>query len=184
MKKLREKNEYDGNPVGLPKETCRTIADELDRHLSTYLYLYQQYHKHHWLVEGPQFRDLHLFFEEHYNQVHEHYDAIAERLTVLGYAPTCHPVNMEKLSYIEFEEEGVFHIRDMLKKDMEDEKNIAIELRKSIHTALDLSDFATKKLLEGVLEAAEERAHHIEHFLGEDSLVVGLLHEDKELENA
>ncbi|MFW5759979.1 MAG: ferritin-like domain-containing protein [Cyclobacteriaceae bacterium] len=184
MKKLREKHEYDGNPVGLSKETCKTIAEDLDRHLATYFLLYQQYHKHHWLVEGPQFRDLHLFFEEHYNEVHKHYDALAERLTVLGYAPTCNPVNMAELSYIEFEEEGVFHIRDMLKKDMADEKSISIELRKSIKIAFDLSDFATKRLLEKLLDHAEERAHHIEHFLGEDSLVIGLLHKEKELENA
>lgn len=175
MEKLREKSEYEGNPVGLSKITATTMARELDRHLSAFITLYNQYHKHHWMVEGPQFRDLHLFFEEHYTQIHEQYDAIAERLTVMGYCPTCHPAKQLELSYIEHEEEGVFRIREMLQKDMEDEKNITVELRKSIKLAFQHEDFATKALLEGILLKTEDRCHHIEHFLGEDGLSIGLI---------
>jgi starvation-inducible DNA-binding protein len=175
MKKLREKSEYEGNPVGLSQETATAMADELDRHLSSFIILYSQYHKHHWMVEGPQFRDLHLFFEEHYTQIHEQYDAIAERLTVMGYCPTCHPKKQVELSYIEHEEEGVFRIREMLQKDMEDEKTIAVELRKTIKLAFEHEDFATKALLEGILIKTEDRCHHIEHFLGEDGLSIGLI---------
>jgi starvation-inducible DNA-binding protein len=175
MEKLREKSEYEGNPVGLSKITATTMAGELDRHLSSFITLYNQYHKHHWMVEGPQFRDLHLFFEEHYLQIHEQYDAIAERLTVMGYCPTCHPSKQLELSYIDHEEEGVFRIREMLKKDMEDEKTIAVQLRKSIKLAFQHEDFATKALLEGILLKTEDRCHHIEHFLGEDSLAIGLI---------
>lgn len=174
MEKLREKSEYEGNPVGLSKDTATKMANELDRHLASFITLFNQYHKHHWVVEGPQFRDLHLFLEEHYTQVHEQYDAIAERLTVMGYCPTCHPAKQLELSYIEHEEEGVFRIREMLQKDMEDEKQIAVELRKSIKLAMQHEDFATKSLLEGILIKTEDRCHHIEHFLGEDSLSIGL----------
>ncbi len=184
MEKLRKQKDYDGNPVGLPKEVAEEVANLLDRHLSAHFILYQQYHKHHWLVEGPQFRDLHLFFEENYDQVHETYDALAERLTVMGYAPTCHPANMVKLSYLDHEEEGVFRIRDMLKRDMAAEKQIAIELRKSIKKVFELNDFATKKMLEGFLFETEDRAHHIEHFLGEDTLAVGLTISEKEMLNS
>ena len=175
MKKLREKSEYEGNPVGLSKDTATTMARELDRHLASFIIMHSQYHKHHWLVEGPQFRDLHLFFEEHYTEIHEQYDALAERLTVMGCTPTCHPLKQAELAYIEHEEEGVFRVRDMLKKDMEDEQTIAVELRKSIKLAFEHSDFATKALLEGILIKTEDRCHHIEHFLGEDGLSIGLI---------
>ncbi|MDX5417600.1 MAG: DNA starvation/stationary phase protection protein [Hymenobacteraceae bacterium] len=175
MEKLREKSEYEGNPVGLSKTTATAMAKELDRHLSSFITLFNQYHKHHWMVEGPQFRDLHLFFEDHYTQLHEQYDAIAERLTVMGYCPTCHPAKQIELSYIAHEAEGVFRIREMLKKDMEDEKTIAVELRKSIKLAFEHEDFATKALLEGILIKTEDRCHHIEHFLGEDGLSIGLI---------
>ncbi|MBC5775506.1 DNA starvation/stationary phase protection protein [Pontibacter sp. KCTC 32443] len=175
MEKLREKSEYEGNPVGLSDNTAKVMAAELDRHLSSFITLFNQYHKHHWMVEGPQFRDLHLFFEDHYTQLHEQYDAIAERLTVMGYCPTCHPKKQLELSYIEHEEEGVYRIREMLAKDMDDEKTIAIELRKTIKLAMQHEDFATKALLEGILIKTEDRCHHIEHFLGEDGLSIGLI---------
>ena len=175
MEKVREKSEYEGNPVGLKKETALKMAAELDRHLASFIILYNQYHKHHWLVEGPQFRDLHLFFEDHYTQIHEQYDAIAERLTVMGYCPTCHPKKQMELTYIDHEEEGVYRIREMLAKDMDDEKTIAVVLRKTITLAMQHEDFATKALLEGILIKTEDRCHHIEHFLGEDGLSIGLI---------
>jgi len=181
MQKIREKDAYEGNPVGLTEETCRKVSEHLDRHLASFIALYMQYHKHHWLVEGPQFRDLHLFLEENYNEIHHDFDDLAERMTLLGMTPTSRLGNFEKLSYIEQEPEGVFRIRDGLKNDMEAEKNICNELRKSIKVAFDHEDFGTKQLLEDILAKSEERAHHLEHFLGEDTLAVGMLHDPKEI---
>ena len=133
------------------------------------LVLYQQYHKHHWLVEGPQFRDLHLFFEEHYNQLHGIYDQFAERLTVLGVIPTCHPTNIVSLSYIQHEEEGVYSVRDMIKNDLEAEKQIAIELRKTFKEAHAEGDVATCYLLQETAFKTEDRAQHLQHFLEDDT---------------
>jgi DNA-binding ferritin-like protein len=146
--------------------------------------LYHQYHKHHWLVEGPQFRDLHLFFEDNYTEIHKAFDKIAERLTVMGYAPTSAPSEFAKISYIEHEPQGVFRIRESLEEDMKAERTIAIELRNSIKEAFELGDYATKNLLEKQLYKTEDRAHHIEHFLGDDSLAVGFLHSEQEAEAA
>ena len=53
---------------------------------------------------------------------------------------------------------------------MEAEKKIAVELRKTIAKAFELGDYGTKSLLEGILYKTEDRAHHIEHFLGEDTI--------------
>ena len=170
--KIREAKEYADNPVGLTKETATAMAKELDRHLATFITLHQQYHKHHWLVEGPQFRDLHLFFEENYTEVHAQYDKLAERLTVMGFAPTCHPENVYKLSYIDHEPEGVFRIRESLERDMQAEKEIAVQLRKSIKNATERMDYATETLLKQILYKVEDRAHHIEHFLGADSVLL------------
>ena len=40
--------------------------------------------KHHWQVAGPTFYQLHLLFEEHYDEQNEIVDAIAERMQLLG----------------------------------------------------------------------------------------------------
>ena len=182
MDKLRDFKEYEGNPVGLDDKTCKTMRDHLDRHLAAYWIMYAQYHKHHWLVEGPQFRDLHLFLETNYKEIHKHLDAIAERITLLGYAPTSRLEDYVELAYIEQESEDVFRIRDSLKNDMHNERTISNELRKSIKKAFELGDYGTKAILEEFLVTAEDRAHHCEHFLGEDSLSVGFLHDESEAE--
>ncbi|MEL7161630.1 MAG: ferritin-like domain-containing protein [Bacteroidota bacterium] len=181
MKKLRSKKAYEGNPVGLSDKACEVMAEHLDRHLAAMWIMYAQYHKHHWMVEGPQFRDLHLFLQEHYEEVNLQLDALAERMTLLGYTPTTRLEDYVKLSYIDQETEDVLHIRDGLKNDMKNERRIAEEFRKSIKKAFELEDFGTKSMLEGFLFKIEDRCHHLEHFLGEDSLSVGLLHEPSEV---
>ncbi|MCU0354897.1 MAG: DNA starvation/stationary phase protection protein [Cytophagales bacterium] len=172
MEKLREQNQYEGNPVGLPDNVAQDLARELDRHLASSVVLFHQYHKHHWLVEGPQFRDLHLFFKENYSQVHEQFDKIAERMTTLGLTPSCTLENISRLSYIAQEPEGVLRIRQALEIDLQAERSIASELRKTIKKADDFQDYATKTLLEGFLVKTEERTDNIHHFLGEDSVLV------------
>ncbi len=182
MKKLRKKKEYEGNPVGLSDKACEEISAHLDRHLAALWVMYAQYHKHHWLVEGPQFRDLHLFLQTHYEEVNLQLDAVAERMTLLGYTPSTRLDKYQKLSYVEQENEDVFHIRESLENDMKAERKIAVEFRKSIKLCLEHSDFGTKSMLEGFLFKIEDRAHHLEHFLGEDDLAIGFLHTAKEAE--
>jgi len=180
-KPIRKRGEIEDNPVGLSRESCETLVPQLDRHLASYNLLYNQYHKHHWLVVGPQFRDLHLFLEDHYTEVHEHLDAIAERMTVLGGIPTCSPSEQERIAYVSHEPEGMFRIRDMLSLDRECEREVTIELRKTIQAASDLGDFGTKALMEKLLLHAEDRAHHLEHFLEPDTMEIGLTAEEDDL---
>ncbi|MEM7512385.1 MAG: DNA starvation/stationary phase protection protein [Bacteroidota bacterium] len=167
---LQPKEAYQGNSVGLDQAVAEKMGNALDRHLASMLVLYQQYHKHHWVVEGPQFRDLHLFFEEHYNQLHGIYDQVAERLTVLGVIPTCHPTKVVELSYVEHEAEGVFSVREMIQNDLEAEKKIAIELRKTFKEAIEHGDIATSYLVQEVTFKTEDRAQHLQHFLEDDTL--------------
>lgn len=171
---LHTVDENEGNPVGLDDDGAKAIAKDFDAHLATYGVLYHQYHKHHWLVVGPQFRDIHLHLEEYYNQVHADFDLIAERMTVLGGIPTCSPSEQEKLAYIQHEPEGQYRVRQMLELDILCEKRVCQKLRESIKLALEHNDFGSKSLLEAVLLRAEDRAHHLEHFLESDTLEVGL----------
>tara|TARA_E500000318_G_scaffold102169_1_gene106284 strand:- start:54 stop:611 length:558 start_codon:yes stop_codon:yes gene_type:complete len=166
----RPASEIEENPINLAEDAAKAIIPELDRHLATFFVLFHQYQKHHWLVEGPQFRDIHLFLEEGYNQIHLQLDAIAERITAIGGVPTSSPAAQSDLAYIEHEPEGIFRIGDMLARDREYESLIAANLRKTIKLCTANEDFGTETLLKGILLKVEDRAHHLDHFLGEDSL--------------
>lgn len=161
------------NPVGLPKACMEQLVPELDRHLASLFVLFHQYQKHHWLVKGPQFRDLHHYLEDAYNEIHEQADEIAERMTVLGGLPTSSPTEQVNRSYIQHEEEGEFTVREMLEADLKGEQELARRFRVSIRTATELEDYGTEQMLKHMLFAIEERAHHLDHYLERNTLKPG-----------
>ncbi|MDX1547914.1 MAG: ferritin-like domain-containing protein [Rhodothermales bacterium] len=179
----RPQSMIEDNPIGLDRDTVEQLIPMLDELQASMWILYHQYHKHHWLVEGPQFRDLHLFLEHNYEEVHAHLDALAERMTALGGIPTSDPVNQAKIAFVTHEPEGTYRIRPSLRHDRAVERQIAQHLRRAIQTASERGDFGTKTLLEGILFKTEDRAHHLDHFLGEDGLEVGLFHEAADAED-
>ncbi|MES2963397.1 MAG: DNA starvation/stationary phase protection protein [Bdellovibrionota bacterium] len=158
------------NPIRLKEEACNEICKSLDMHLSALIQLFHQYYKHHWLVKGPQFRQLHLFFEDKYKEVQEHFDKVAERITMLGGVPTSSVAAQESQSFISEEEEGDHPIRQMVRKDLDDEGLLAEKLRESIGRVMELRDYGTEYLLKKVLYYCENRAHELDHFLENDSL--------------
>ena len=70
--------------IGISKKDRTDIAGGLKRLLADSYTLYLQTHNFHWNVTGPQFRELHLMFEEHYTELAVAVDDIAERIRTLG----------------------------------------------------------------------------------------------------
>jgi starvation-inducible DNA-binding protein len=70
--------------IGIDPEHREEIAQGLKHLLADSYTLYLQTHNFHWNVTGPQFRELHLLFEEHYTELAVAVDDIAERIRTLG----------------------------------------------------------------------------------------------------
>lgn len=70
--------------IGISEQDRHNVAGHLKRLLADSYTLYLQTHNFHWNVTGKQFRDLHLMFEEHYNELAVAVDEIAERIRTLG----------------------------------------------------------------------------------------------------
>ncbi|MEB3175692.1 MAG: Dps family protein [Cyanobacteriota bacterium] len=69
--------------IGIPEAERLKIAEGLKKLLADTYTLYLQTHNFHWNVTGPQFRELHLMFEEQYNELALAVDEIAERIRSL-----------------------------------------------------------------------------------------------------
>ncbi|NQX90019.1 MAG: DNA starvation/stationary phase protection protein [Halioglobus sp.] len=69
--------------IGIDATDRQKIAEGLKRLLADSYTLYLQTHNFHWNVSGPQFRELHLMFEEQYNALAVAVDDIAERIRTL-----------------------------------------------------------------------------------------------------
>lgn len=72
--------------IGIKEQDRIAIAEGLKRLLADYYTLYLQTHNFHWNVTGKQFRELHVMFEEQYNEMALAVDEVAERIRTLGLA--------------------------------------------------------------------------------------------------
>lgn len=70
--------------IGIKTENREEIAQSLKHLLADSYTLYLQTHNFHWNVTGMHFRELHLMFEEQYNELADAIDEIAERIRSLG----------------------------------------------------------------------------------------------------
>lgn len=75
------------NHIGLDTEKSNVLATRLNELLANYQLHYQNLRGFHWNVKGQQFFELHLKFEELYNDAVIKADEIAERILTLGNTP-------------------------------------------------------------------------------------------------
>jgi DNA-binding ferritin-like protein len=158
------------NPLGLDEQTASRAVELLNADLASMFTLYHQYHKHHWIVEGAQFLELHLLLEAHYTELHEQLDAVAERIVSLGGLPVSGPSEVEQAAYIKHEPPGLFDLRTMLEHDVEAEGQIAQRMREHIKEVNEAGDYGSESLLKQILEAGEKRAAFLQKHLQPESL--------------
>lgn len=75
------------NNIGLPKKEAEIVAAELNILLANFQVYYQNLRGLHWNIRGKRFFDLHLKFEELYNDSQLKIDLIAERVLTLDTTP-------------------------------------------------------------------------------------------------
>jgi starvation-inducible DNA-binding protein len=75
------------NSIGLPKKEAEIVAAELNILLANFQVYYQNLRGLHWNIRGKRFFDLHLKFEELYNDSQLKIDLIAERVLTLDGTP-------------------------------------------------------------------------------------------------
>lgn len=73
------------NRIGLNKEKSQELADLLNDLLANYSVFYQNTRGYHWNIQGKEFFELHVKFEELYNDLFVKIDEIAERVLTLGF---------------------------------------------------------------------------------------------------
>ncbi|WP_108246622.1 Dps family protein [Muricauda brasiliensis] len=75
------------NQIGLDKTASSDLADKLNELLANYQIFYMNARGFHWNIKGEKFFELHLKFEELYNDSLIKIDEIAERILTLGFTP-------------------------------------------------------------------------------------------------
>lgn len=76
------------NAIGLDEGKSRHLSSLLNELLADYQVFYMNARGYHWNIRGDKFFELHLKFEELYNDSLLKIDEIAERILTLGHTPT------------------------------------------------------------------------------------------------
>jgi starvation-inducible DNA-binding protein len=158
------------NALGLEVDRARQIVQALNSDLASEYVLYHQYKKHHWLVEGAEFWQIHKLLDDHAGETLKYADMLAERITALSGVPVSGPAAQEKTAYIEHEPEGLYDLREMLENDLRSGQAIVFKLREHIDLARGLGDYGTEHLLHETLLGQEELVHQLDHLLALESL--------------
>ena len=143
--------------IGINSEDRVKIAEGLKRLLADSYTLYLQTHNFHWNVTGPQFRELHLMFEEHYTELATAVDEIAERIRTLDVAAPGTYKEFARLSSIE-EVEGVPSANEMVDLLTKAHEQVVRTARDVLGIAQDADDESTAALVGDRMSIHEKTA--------------------------
>jgi len=169
---LRAFGQVQDNPIGLGIDVTVPVCEGLNIALAGFQALYLQYQKHHFVVEGAEFYSLHEFFQEGYEAVQDHVHDLGERLNGLGGTPAASFTKLAELCSFTPEPDGIFTARQMVEHDLQAEQEMINLIRRQAAQAESVGDRATRYMYEQILLKTEDRAFHLAHFLGDDTLVI------------
>lgn len=92
--------------------------------------LYVKFHDIHWNVKGIQFFSIHEYTEKAYDDMHEIFDAVAERAIMLGGKAVVKAEELAKLTCIKHEPKDSYDTIEALKIVREDYKHLLGEFKK------------------------------------------------------
>jgi starvation-inducible DNA-binding protein len=149
----------DGDREGVIAVLTTLLADEY--------VLYTKTRNYHWNVAGPQFNDLHKFFQTQYEALDDIIDEVAERARTLGGWAAGTLEEFRKQTRLAEEPGVVPAARDMLASLLADHEALTRSLRADVDTVTErFKDLATGDFLTGLLAQHEKMAWMLRAFLG------------------
>ena len=109
--------------------------------------LYNLYKKHHWLVRGPTFFQLHTLLDKHAEEQLKLVDLMAERVQTLGGVTIADPRHVAELTSIPRPPNGVEDVPAMLSRLLEAHEIIIEKTREAIEKTAQTGDDGTNDLL-------------------------------------
>jgi len=145
--------------IGIKEENLAAVAQSLSTILADEFVLYTKTKKAHWNVEGADFYNKHLFFEQQYTQLDDIVDTVAERIRMLGhYAPGTLREYLE-LTHLSEQSRSKNDSLSYIKELLADHESIMIHLRENINKyAATLKDIGTSDYITGLMETHEKMA--------------------------
>jgi starvation-inducible DNA-binding protein len=134
-------------PIGLPDKAKSKSCELLNEILADSMVLAAMYKKHHWLVAGPTFYQLHLLFDKHAEEQVEIIDLIAERVQSLGGIAVGDPRHAAELTTIPRPPDGAEEVAAMIDRTLHAHEIVIEKVRAAIDATEQSSDWGSNDLL-------------------------------------
>ena len=134
-------------PIGLPDKAKASSCRLLNEILADSMVLYALYKKHHWLLAGPTFYQLHLLFDKHAEEQNEIIDLVAERVQSLGGIAVGDPRHAAELTTIPRPPDGAEEVAVMIDRTLRAHETIIEKVRAGIKTTEESEDWGSNDIL-------------------------------------
>lgn len=159
-------------PIALSYDARLYACQRLNRILADSLILHAFYKKHHWLMRGATFYQLHLMLDKHAEEQAELIDEIAERIQTLGGVAVGDPRLVAEVTQIPRAPDGCEEVPAMLSRLLEAHEIILIDAHDAAAKVAELGDDGSNDLIvSDVIRTGERQAWFLAEHLVDTPLV-------------
>lgn len=152
--------------IGIDDKNRDQVGKILNRVLADEYVLYTKTRGYHWNVIGPQFNDLHKFFEAQYEELSDIVDDVAERARTIGVNSLGSLQEMVDHKTLEEDTTKGTDAKHMVRSLLSDHEAIVRKLRVDLEKAADkYKDIGTNDFLTGLMEKHEKMAWMLRSYL-------------------
>lgn len=150
--------------IGIDKNLSEQLAEKLNHLLANYQIFYMNVRGFHWNIKGDKFFELHLKFEELYNNLILKIDEIAERILTLGYTPI-HSYSKYIQNSTITEQENLTDANSTVQNVLNSFKEILIMQRELLKLSEEANDEGTNSLMSDYIREQEKLVWMYSSFL-------------------
>ncbi len=143
------------NQIGLDALKSKELSQKLNELLANYHVFYMNTRGFHWNIKGDKFFELHLKFEELYNNLQLKIDEIAERILTLGETPLHTFSDFLKHSKVK-EERNLFDAKSTVESVLEAIQVILEIEREILKLSAEADDEGTNALMSDYIREKEK----------------------------
>ncbi len=143
------------NTIGINKDKALQLSDNLNKLLADYQLFYQNLRGFHWNIKGREFFELHLKFEEFYDNAVIKVDEIAERILTLEGEPLHTFSDYLNVSDIT-ESKNITNGIEAIKIIIKNFKILILKEREILKLAADAEDEGTVSLMSDYITETEK----------------------------
>jgi len=153
------------NYIGLNTDKSKNLVEQLNNLLANYQVFYMNTRGFHWNIKGEKFFELHVKYEELYNDLVIKVDEIAERILTLGGTPIHNFSDYLQISEIK-ETSNLTGSKETVTSVLESLKVLILKQRAILALSGDADDEGTSALMSDYIREQEKLIWMYSAFLG------------------